>query len=204
MTHDPGGKVHLALPSGTSAGIIWGGRNREYRHYLSRSWSSLVPSERRGAVLFVMMNPSMADHHGDDPTVAKCGRFVRRWGFGTLLVANAFGYRATDQTQLAAVSDPIGEHNDKWLLIAAREAALIVMAYGTPKVKALRSRGPAVARMLLADGHRLHVLRLSKQGVPYHPLYLPETLVPLPWSADAVPPEAVAEESILRGGYDAA
>lgn len=200
MTHDPGGKVRLALPQGTTSTVIWGGRRREYRHYLSRCWSTLAPASRLGSVLFVMMNPSMADHDVDDPTVAKCGRFVRRWGFSSLLVGNVFGYRATDQAQLAAASDPVGEHNDKWLRIAAREASLIVMAYGTPRVPALRARGLQVAQMLDAEGHVLHVLRLSKAGVPCHPLYLPETLQPVVWDP-YLPPAASHQPSapIRRG-----
>jgi hypothetical protein len=59
---------------------------------------------------------------------------------------------------------------------------MTVFAYGTPKFKQLRARGLDVARMIRADGIETHVLRLSKDGVPYHPLYLSEGLVPFVWN----------------------
>lgn len=177
MTHDPGGKVRIALADGVESSAIFGGDNHEYRYRLVRVWSGDA-----NPALFVGMNPSTADADADDPTVAKCCRFARKWGYGSLIMANVYAWRATDQAALARVADPIGPENDKWISVAAREAGVIVMAYGTPKVPALRQRGPAVARMLAAAGHPLHVLRLSKDGRPVHPLYLPESLTPTPWN----------------------
>ena len=99
-----------------------------------------------------MMNPSTADLEVDDPTVAKCGRLARRWGYAGLMVGNTFAYRATVQSRLAEVPDPIGPDNDRHLLEMAREAAMTVFAYGTPKHPSLRSRGPEVVRMIRAIG----------------------------------------------------
>ena len=97
-------------------------------------------------------------------------------------VGNTFAYRATDQSRLAEIPDPVGPDNDLHLLAMAAESALVVFAYGQPKHRTLRARGPAVARLLRDQvGVCLHVLRLSKNGTPYHPLYLPETLQPVVW-----------------------
>ena len=174
--HDPGGRVRLRLAAGITSEAIFGGARNEYRYRLSRVWG---PGDR---VLFVLMNPSTADPLVDDPTVAKCGRLARRWGFDGLLVGNSFAYRATDQTRLSELPDPVGPDNDQHLLQMAREAALMVFAYGKPKRTSLRARGPAVARML-AQVAKPHVLRLSIDGTPSHPLYLPETLQPVYWPA---------------------
>jgi hypothetical protein len=176
LPHDPGGRVRIALPPDVSGSAIFGGPLSEYRYRLSRTWSDAP------RVLFVMMNPSTADPLADDPTVAKCGRFARRWGFGGLDVGNTFAYRATDQGRLAEIADPIGPDNDRHLIAMAEAAVLVVFAYGRPKLTALHSRGPAVARMLAAVAEP-HVLKLSKCGTfPWHPLYLPETLAPVPWA----------------------
>ena len=80
------------------------------------------------------------------------------------------------------VSDPIGPENNKHLLAMAERADLILLAYGLPH-PSLRYRGLQAARML-AEQHarKLHVLELSKDGVPKHPLYLKGTLKPVPWS----------------------
>ncbi len=55
-------------------------------------------------------------------------------------------------------------------------------AYGQPCHKALRERGPALARLLITEaGIVPHVLRLAKNGTPWHPLYLSESLKPVLW-----------------------
>ena len=80
----------------------------QYRYTLTRVWSL-----ERGLVLFVGLNPSTADAERDDPTVRRCVGYARRWGFGGVLVANLFAYRATDPRDLLAVSYPIGPRNDE-------------------------------------------------------------------------------------------
>ncbi len=175
--HSAGGPSY-ALSPGVTGGAIFGGANRRYRYRLERQWGEVLHP-----VLFVMMNPSSADPLRDDRTVAKVQRLARRWGFASLLVGNAFAYRVTDQARLVEVADPVGPDNDMHLCAMAREARLIVMAYGTPAKHALRRRGPEVARMFERMGKRLNVLRLSIDGAPWHPLYLPEDSIPLPWTA---------------------
>jgi len=128
-----------------------------------------------------MMNPSTAEPRFDDPSVARCRSFAKAWGYGTLLVGNTFAYRATDQRRLLEVEDPIGPENDKYLKQMARKASLIVFAYGKPHIK-LRARGIAVARMLAkATDHPVYVLKLTADGTPSHPLYLPGNLQPKVW-----------------------
>ena len=176
--HDPGGKRLLALPEGTEGVAIFGGDRNEYRYVLARVWDKTLP-----AVLFVMMNPSTADPNYDDPTVAKCGRFARKWGYGRLFVGNTFAYRCTDQSRLVETFDPVGPRNDLFLASMAKKADKVIFAFGKPKHKQLRGRGFSVARQIAALGKHPHALRLSTDNTPWHPLYLPEeTTVPFPWS----------------------
>lgn len=177
LEHDPGGRVRLKLAAGVEGKAIFGGSASEYRYQLSRIWGY------GSVVAFILMNPSTADPMIDDPTVAKCGRFARKWGFQGLLIGNTFAYRATDQMRLLEVQDPIGPENDEHIMSIARSADLVVFGYGKPRHKALRARGPQVARNLLAAGITPHVLRLSADRTPHHPLYLPEDeqSEPQPW-----------------------
>lgn len=175
--HDTGGRAGIALAAGMQSTAVFGGPSNCYRYRFARTWG---PGP---AVLVVMMNPSMAEICIDDPTVAKVTRMARRWCcgmFGTLLIGNCFAYRAADQDFLAAVADPIGPDNDAHLLAMAGETDLVVIAYGAPKVKELRGRGPAVARMFLSAGIPLNVLRLDATG-PWHPLYLQDATHPRMW-----------------------
>jgi hypothetical protein len=175
--HDVGGRVRIPLPPWvTEFGAVFRGEKRQYRTKLIRGWDNRLPT-----MLFVMMNPSVAKEDEDDPTVRKCWfKYARTWGFGRVWIGNTAAYRCTDQKRLLEVDDPIGPENDKHLLEMAAESSLILFAYGTPH-KSLRQRGIDVARMFRAEGHNLHVLRLSKNGIPVHPLYLPEDLKPIPW-----------------------
>ena len=147
-----------------------------WRYTLERGWDS------GPACLFVMLNPSTADFQNDDPTVAKCQRYARRWGYGRLTVANIFALRSTDPRALYSHTDPVGPDNDGWIARLAADASFIVCAWGTHG--AYQDRGLAVARAL-ATRYDLHALAITKDGHPGHPLYLPESSIPTKWA----PPE---------------
>jgi hypothetical protein len=174
--HDPGGKARRALKDGVTGTAVFGGANNKYRYRLTRTWDKAKPCP-----LFVLMNPSTADPFSDDPTVAKCCKFAKAWGYGGILVANTFAYRCTDQKRLLQITDPIGPDNDRHILEMAKQAAIVVFAYGDPH-KSLRSRGPALAKLLIEKGHVTpQILSLGNKGTPKHPLYLKETLKPVIW-----------------------
>jgi hypothetical protein len=105
---DAGGKVSIPLPIWIGSSAVFGGPNGdEYRYSLERTWDDSLPT-----VMWVMMNPSVADPVYDDPTVAKCRRYSEDWGAGRMLVGNTLVFRATDQRGLMTVPDPIGPDND--------------------------------------------------------------------------------------------
>jgi hypothetical protein len=135
--------------------------------------------------MVIGMNPSTAEAEINDPTIAKLTRMAMRWRnrrFGGLFVGNIHAYRATDQTRLAEVADPIGPENDRHLMAMAKGSEMVVFAYGDPKVRHLRYRGPAVVQMMRAAGIQPHVLRIGPRGVPWHPLYLLDSTEPTPWT----------------------
>ncbi|QDH17171.1 DUF1643 domain-containing protein [Swingsia samuiensis] len=171
--HNVGEARPLQLSEDVQSTAIYGGTNDCYRYRLHRVWDPSQPT-----VMWLMMNPSVATEFGDDRTVAKCQRYARSWGFGSILIGNSFAYRCTDQKRLLEVNDPIGPDNDKHILKMAQEANLVILAYGSPQAKVLHSRGPSVASMLVKHNISVSTLRLSKHGRPEHPLYLPFTLAP--------------------------
>ena len=67
-------------------------------------------------------------------------------GYGGQLVAND-DYRATDKNRLLEVEDPVGPENDKMILEMAKEAKIVVLAFGQPPKK-LRSRGQELTNLL--------------------------------------------------------
>jgi hypothetical protein len=78
-----------------------------WRYELRRVWDPTRPS-----MAFVGLNPSTADARHDDPTVRRCINFAKRWGFGGLIMLNAFAFRAADPREMMAAADPVGPDND--------------------------------------------------------------------------------------------
>jgi hypothetical protein len=169
--HDPGGKTRYPWPSDSKVLASFSACKR-YRYELSEIWDVNKP-----LVMFLLMNPSVADLEFADPTLFKTGKYARAWGYGGQLVGNAHAYRATDKGRLLEVEDPVGSENDKALLAMAERADMVLLAYGQPP-KSLRARGAAVTQ-LLSPHRRLAYLRLANDGTPCHPLYLADSLRPI-------------------------
>ena len=137
-----------------------------YRYILTREWDVM-----KGKLMFIMLNPSTADQHVNDPTVHRCQERAMRMDFGGFIVCNIFGYKSTDPRELKNCPDPVGEANDRYILEAARIAEKIICAWGTHGL--FRNRGKIVRKMLLDCDYDLHCLGINKNGTPKHPLYLP-------------------------------
>lgn len=117
--------------------------------------------------MFVGLNPSTADETQDDPTVRRCRNFASMWGFTEMVMTNIFAFRATDPADMKAAREPVGPDNDKWLLESAAGAGLIVACWGNHGTHLERDQK---VRALLPN---LNYLRLTGNGQPEHPLYMP-------------------------------
>ncbi len=148
-----------------------------YRYWLQRYFGPEEGPLHRAN--FVLLNPSTADDVADDPTVRRCIDFAKRWGFESLCVTNLFAFRATDPKAMQAARDPIGSENDAWILQKAREADLVVIAWGNHGN--WRGRGPWVRDVLVSRGVTPYYLTRTSSGEPGHPLYLRGDLKPVPW-----------------------
>ena len=146
-----------------------------YRYSLTREW------DNGPRVLWIMLNPSVADANIDDPTIRRCVSFTHAFAlyksdvqpkFGSLEVVNLFAYRATDPKDMASAKadgvNIVGPDNDQHIIEAASRASLVVAAWGADKLAPLRS----VSIRKLVTPHALHCLGKSKSGAPKHPLYL--------------------------------
>ncbi|WP_291517407.1 DUF1643 domain-containing protein [Acidovorax sp.] len=147
---------------------------RRYRYSLWRNWAGLLESGK-GYAMFIGLNPSTADETEDDPTIRRCIAFAKSWGYDGLCMTNLFAFRATDPAVMLSETDPVGPENDSHLLEMARGAGIVIAAWGTPGAHFGRD---AAIRKLIPN---LHYLRLTKEGHPGHPLYLPGNLLPMSW-----------------------
>lgn len=148
--------------------------DRKWRYLLTRTWDASLPT-----VNFLMLNPSTADALQLDPTNRRCVGFAQAWGFGSLVTTNIFAFRSTDPKGLRSVCDPVGPENDSVIERAAVNSDLVIGAWGTHG--AFLDRGSEVVRLLGSVGLSLYALRLTKDGHPGHPLYVPADTTPMRW-----------------------
>lgn len=147
-----------------------------YRYVLARDLGLMG----RGAVLFLMLNPSTADASEDDPTIRRCKGFAQTWGFARLLVGNLYAYRATDPSALGLKrppdpqvshyedrfhwglppSDPVGPENDRHLIELSAQADKVVCAWGA------HAKPDRVAHVVQLLGRDLHCIARTKAGAP--------------------------------------
>lgn len=145
--------------------------DRVYRYVLKRAWGSQFGRY----VQFIGLNPSTADETQDDPTIRRCINYAKAWGYDGLVMTNIFAFRATDPRVMRAHPEPIGPANQATLIDVNWYADLSVACWGAHGE--FMGRGEAV-RAALKD---LHVLKLTKDGHPGHPLYLRSDLSPVAW-----------------------
>lgn len=126
-----------------------------------------------------MLNPSTANEHADDPTIARCRRIAAHAGFANLLVWNAFAFRATRPVELKRTADPSGPDNDQAIVLALNLCPRTVLAWGNHG--AHRSRDRDVLARCAASGAVLAALGFTNRGQPRHPLYLSAAVRPRRW-----------------------
>lgn len=129
--------------------------------------------------MWIGLNPSTADEINNDPTVRRCIGYAQSWGYEGMCMTNIFAFRATDPKVMKAQTDPVGPDNDRHLIATAKDAKLIVAAWGVHGSHL--GRGRKVRQMI----QNLHYLALTKKGIPRHPLYLRKTLEPILWDKEA-------------------
>lgn len=130
-----------------------------------------------GNVVFIGLNPSTADENEDDPTIRRCIGFAKDWGYGGLIMLNAYAFRATDPGVMKKSTNPVGSENDKSLREHCQKVNLIVAAWGA---HCSPDREISVCRTV---GKPINCLGRTKSGRPKHPLYLKsDTKLELFWA----------------------
>ena len=141
--------------------------DKKYRYLLTRVWDEELP-----IVTFIGLNPSVADDVEDDPTTGRCLDFAQKWGFGGFNIVNLFAYISTEKSVLKRVDDPIGTHNDSYILSASKSSDMVIAAWGNDGKLLKRSKEVRAIIPLL------HCLKINVTREPQHPLYVKGDAVP--------------------------
>jgi hypothetical protein len=140
---------------------------RTWRYRLAQIWD-----EDTAPLYWLMLNPSTADEQKNDPTVERCERRARMWGYGGSVVYNIFAYRATDPKDMRKFRDPVGPDNDDWIRKLARKSQDIDVVAGWGEHGAHLGRGAQILDIFKAENGRISALKINASGHPAHPLYI--------------------------------
>ncbi|MET1260001.1 DUF1643 domain-containing protein [Flagellimonas sp. DF-77] len=135
---------------------------KRYRFLLWRQWDEDLPK-----VLFIGLNPSVADDRSDDPTTKRIMGLSKQLGFGGCFLMNCFPHIATDPKNLEASVSKIEDPDLLPSILAVCETT--VFAWGNHPM--VRQQGKD--RWFFERIPDAKVLGFTKKGNPRHPLYVP-------------------------------
>ena len=150
-----------------------------YRYELIWRWGDSP------TLLAWMLNPSTADHMVLDNTIKGLRSRALARGLGGIHVINIFAVRATYPKDIKTHPSPVGPHNDEVIrrvLAEARDKGVpIICGWGNHGLH--RGRQEEAVAIAADVGVDLHAYKVSAEGCPCHPLYLPHALEPRLWKA---------------------
>lgn len=138
----------------------------QYRYRLTRRWKD-GPS-----ILWVMLNPSIADAEQLDPTLRRCLGFSKAWGYGRMVIANIYALRSTDPKRLLKHNhNPSNRINNQYIYQEALRCKKIVLGCGSHSMA--RDRLSEVTHVITnLAGKKCYCLGTTQAGYPKHPLYV--------------------------------
>ncbi|MCH7535085.1 MAG: DUF1643 domain-containing protein [Bacteroidetes bacterium] len=141
---------------------------KKYRYALWRIWDESKPF-----VMFIGLNPSIANENSDDPTIRRVRRFSADWGYGGVYMVNLFAWVTAYPQELNKCDNPLAD-NDKWLEKISNKCDKIIFAWGS--FAKAQDRGRQMIKMF----PNAHALMINSNGSPRHPLYVKSDVVPIP------------------------
>lgn len=116
-------------------------------------------------ILFIGLNPSVANAEKNDATTNKVISFAKRNGHGGVVLGNCFPCIATNPKNLIDFTNL--EKNDHWLKSVRTSVTEIVFAWGNFTVVSQIKRDLEMHKIF----PQAKILAKNKNGSPKHPLY---------------------------------
>ncbi len=142
-----------------------------YRWRLKRVFND-SPKE----LIFVGLNPSLANVSYNDQTLKRLIGFCEIWGYGTLTVINLFAKISTSPRSLNFCKDPIGKKNNAELkrnILYWENIDLCDLWIGWGVKGQLLNRDQYVLDLIKKQCFKKpYVIGITKNGNPQHPLYI--------------------------------
>ena len=131
--------------------------DKKHRYELSRHWD-LSKSD----ILFIMLNPSIANEDIDDPTIKRLISFTREFKYGGFFVANLYTY-ITPYSKTLDTSIGLTKLNLKTIKNLVNKVDEVIYAWGNS------IKEPQELKNLVKNPK---CFGKNLNGTPKHPLYL--------------------------------
>ena len=134
--------------------------NKNKRYSLWRIWNENLPK-----VLYVMLNPSLANDSKDDRTIRRLNYFTKKFGFGGFYVGNIYPQITPYPKVLYNLNLSHSKKNYFHIDSMVKKSEKTVFAWGNCKEKTVWIENLVKAPLCFGK---------NKNGSPKHPLYLPK------------------------------
>ena len=131
--------------------------DKKERYSLKREWD-----KSKNKILYIMLNPSLADDKNDDPTIRRLVSFTKKYNYGGFLVGNIFTTITPNPKEIDK-SKGISVKNFEKLLKLINKVDQIVYAWGD------NIEEPQLLKELVLNPK---CFGKNLNGSPKHPLYL--------------------------------
>ena len=135
--------------------------DKKERYSLKREWD-----KSKNKILYIMLNPSLADDNNDDPTIRRLINFSKKFNYGGFLVGNIYSTISPNPKEVDR-SDGISDKNLVELLKLINQVEEIVYAWGNNAYE------PEFLKDLVSNPK---CFGKNLNGSPKHPLYLPKNI----------------------------
>ena len=133
--------------------------DKKERYSLKREWD-----KSKNKILYIMLNPSLADDKNDDPTIRRLINFTKKFNYGGFLVGNIFTTITPNPKEIDK-SKGMSDKNFEKLLNLINKVDQIVYAWGNSVEE------PQLLKELILSPK---CFGKNLNGTPKHPLYLPK------------------------------
>ena len=132
--------------------------DKKERYSLNREWD-----KSKNKILYIMLNPSLADDKNDDPTIRRLINFTKKFNYGGFLVGNIFTTITPNPKELDK-SKGMSDKNFEELIKLINKVDQIVYAWGSSIEE------PQLLKKLVLNPK---CFGKNLNGTPKHPLYVP-------------------------------
>ena len=134
--------------------------DKKERYSLKREWD-----KSKNKILYIMLNPSLADDKNDDPTIRRLINFTKKFNSGGFLVGNIFTTITPNPKEIDK-SKGMSDKNFEELIKLINKVDQIVYAWGNSIEE------PKILKELILNPK---CFGKNFNGTPKHPLYLPSS-----------------------------